>query len=147
MNLVMQFRKVCNHPDLFERADVESPFLFGTFSHSSNIHRQDNLYCPDSVKNAIRPELPRLIYDEKLDRPSENSLAGSDTQVLDNLMSIWSPAWISERITSIDQGEYGFLKILDVSPGKVATGVKSHPLARFVLGAEEDKENIENAAQ
>ncbi|KAJ3180611.1 putative DNA helicase ino80 [Gaertneriomyces sp. JEL0708] len=26
MNLVMQFRKVCNHPELFERADVTSPF-------------------------------------------------------------------------------------------------------------------------
>ena len=26
MNLVMQFRKVCNHPDLFERAETRSPF-------------------------------------------------------------------------------------------------------------------------
>lgn len=26
MNLVMQFRKVCNHPDLFERRDARSPF-------------------------------------------------------------------------------------------------------------------------
>ncbi|XP_050072706.1 chromatin-remodeling ATPase INO80-like [Anopheles maculipalpis] len=26
MNLVMQFRKVCNHPELFERRDVRSPF-------------------------------------------------------------------------------------------------------------------------
>ena len=28
MNLVMQFRKVCNHPELFERRDVVSPFFF-----------------------------------------------------------------------------------------------------------------------
>lgn len=27
MNLVMQFRKVCNHPDLFERRDAKSPFF------------------------------------------------------------------------------------------------------------------------
>lgn len=27
MNLVMQFRKVCNHPDLFERRDAKSPFI------------------------------------------------------------------------------------------------------------------------
>ncbi|GAA6067274.1 chromatin-remodeling ATPase INO80, partial [Tachysurus ichikawai] len=26
MNLVMQFRKVCNHPDLFERQETRSPF-------------------------------------------------------------------------------------------------------------------------
>uniref|UniRef100_A0A646QDS9 Chromatin-remodeling ATPase INO80 n=1 Tax=Hemiscolopendra marginata TaxID=943146 RepID=A0A646QDS9_9MYRI len=28
MNLVMQFRKVCNHPELFERREVKSPFFF-----------------------------------------------------------------------------------------------------------------------
>ena len=27
MNLVMQFRKVCNHPELFERRDTKSPFV------------------------------------------------------------------------------------------------------------------------
>lgn len=42
MNLVMQFRKVCNHPELFERRDAKSP-----------------LFC--------RPtdyEVPRLVYHE-----------------------------------------------------------------------------------
>ena len=28
MNLVMQLRKVCNHPELFERRPPRSPFLF-----------------------------------------------------------------------------------------------------------------------
>lgn len=28
MNLVMQFRKVCNHPELFERRDAKSPITF-----------------------------------------------------------------------------------------------------------------------
>ena len=28
MNLVMQFRKVCNHPELFERRPCRSPFTF-----------------------------------------------------------------------------------------------------------------------
>jgi chromatin-remodeling ATPase INO80 len=28
MNLVMQFRKVCNHPELFERRPNKSPLLF-----------------------------------------------------------------------------------------------------------------------
>lgn len=27
MNLVMQFRKVCNHPELFERRETKSPFV------------------------------------------------------------------------------------------------------------------------
>lgn len=37
INTVMQFRKVCNHPDLFERADIESPFSFVTFGKSSSM--------------------------------------------------------------------------------------------------------------
>lgn len=28
MNLVMQFRKVCNHPDLFERRVGRTPYVF-----------------------------------------------------------------------------------------------------------------------
>lgn len=28
MNLVMQFRKVCNHPELLERTEIKSPFTF-----------------------------------------------------------------------------------------------------------------------
>lgn len=28
MNLVMQFRKVCNHPELFERRPCRSSFIF-----------------------------------------------------------------------------------------------------------------------
>lgn len=33
MNLVMQFRKVCNHPELFERRTCRSPFQLATISH------------------------------------------------------------------------------------------------------------------
>eukprot|EP00494_Astrolonche_serrata_P025127 UN25388 len=27
-NIVMQFRKVCNHPEIFQHRDVDSPFVF-----------------------------------------------------------------------------------------------------------------------
>jgi DNA helicase INO80 len=30
MNLVMQFRKICNHPELFERKPYRSPYHFVT---------------------------------------------------------------------------------------------------------------------
>jgi DNA helicase INO80 len=33
MNLVMQLRKVCNHPELFERRPSKSPYLFQTFKN------------------------------------------------------------------------------------------------------------------
>lgn len=55
MNLVMQFRKVCNHPELFERRDAKSP-LYMTY---------------------IEYVIPRLVYHECiLDRaiPSKRHL-------------------------------------------------------------------------
>lgn len=44
MNLVMQFRKVCNHPELFERRDAKSPFA---------------MKCEEYV-------IPRLVFDDGL---------------------------------------------------------------------------------
>ncbi|XP_058985395.1 chromatin-remodeling ATPase INO80-like, partial [Musca domestica] len=44
MNLVMQFRKVCNHPELFERRDAKSPFV---------------MKCQEYV-------IPRLVFDDGL---------------------------------------------------------------------------------
>ena len=67
MNLVMQFRKVCNHPELFERHIGKVPFVFrdlvlqrtSTFLNANNIA---DLRC-DSI-NIIKFTLPKLIYDE-----------------------------------------------------------------------------------
>lgn len=44
MNLVMQFRKVCNHPDLFERRDAKSPF----------------------VMKCVEYPIPRLVYENSI---------------------------------------------------------------------------------
>ncbi|TMW54018.1 hypothetical protein DOY81_000886 [Sarcophaga bullata] len=44
MNLVMQFRKVCNHPELFERRDAKSPFA---------------MKCEEYV-------MPRLVFEDGL---------------------------------------------------------------------------------
>lgn len=139
MNLVMQFRKVCNHPDLFERADVVSPFVFGTFSHSGNLHRQgDMLYCPDSVRNPIEVNLPRLLWTDggKLDVPREHGLAGSDTKVLGSLMNIWQSGWISESLKR-RESEFGFLRIMGLGPGEAAKRAKSHPLVKLLRESEE----------
>jgi DNA helicase INO80 len=130
MNLVMQFRKVCNHPDLFERADVISPFLFGSFSQSGNLARQgDRLYCPNSSRNAIEVNLPRLIWTEggKLDVPGENNMAGSDTRVLNNLLNIWNADWINSSLKE-NESQFGFLKIMNLSPAQAHHRAKSHPL-------------------
>jgi len=148
MNLVMQFRKVCNHPDLFERADVVSPFLFGTFSQSGNFARErDMLYCPDSARNAIDVRIPKILWTDggKLDVPGEESLAGSDTHLLRNLMSIWTPGWIAESLRK-DQSQYGFLRLMGSSPGQASRRATSHPLVSLLRDSETSKQAVEYGA-
>lgn len=65
MNLVMQFRKVCNHPELFERADVRAPFSFAKFAGTSNLLREgDFVEVPYSTRNPIELQTPRLFYED-----------------------------------------------------------------------------------
>ena len=54
MNLVMQFRKVCNHPELFDRRGVVSPFLFRENQESPN------------TNNPISVPIPKIFYREGL---------------------------------------------------------------------------------
>ncbi|KIR25897.1 DNA helicase INO80 [Cryptococcus deuterogattii LA55] len=141
VNLVMQFRKVCNHPDLFERADVVSPFVFGEFSQSGNLAREgDGMYLPDSARNAIEVQIPRILWTDggKLDVPGENSLAGSDTKVLQSLLNIWTPEWINERTKRAD-AEFGWVKLLGSSPGETSRRAKSPLLVQLLEGAEEER--------
>lgn len=63
MNLVMQFRKVCNHPELFERRDAKSPL---------------------TMRN-IEYLVPRLIYDDGMLHKS----FPSRKHLLYNRFSIW----------------------------------------------------------
>ena len=147
MNLVMQFRKVCNHPDLFERADVVSPLLFGTFSQSGNFAREgDVLYCPDSARNAIDVPMPKMIWTDggKVDVPGEESFAGSDTHLLHNLMNIWTPGWIADSLRR-DQSPFAFLNMMEVSPGEATERARSHPLVSLLRGSANAKEAAEHA--
>lgn len=66
MNLVMQFRKVCNHPDLFERADVRSPFAFGSFAETSLFLRETELELAYTYRNDISYAVPKQVYRELL---------------------------------------------------------------------------------
>lgn len=63
MNLVMQFRKVCNHPELFERADVISPmWLFPSSYFPPRLERVDAMTIPFAAAGAIEYSIPRSLY-------------------------------------------------------------------------------------
>lgn len=68
MNLVMQFRKVCNHPELFERNIGKIPFNFRDLTNRRSttyiISKEDIHYCQPDRYSAIGYYIPKLIYDE-----------------------------------------------------------------------------------
>lgn len=120
MNLVMQFRKVCkvsrlrrlrcmtastiqvcNHPELFERADVVAPFSFSQFGRSGPLSREgDFIMLPYSTRNPIEYAIPELLYRDGglLNVPNECSRGHSSSACLPKLFNIWSADWIQRSI-------------------------------------------------
>ncbi|KAF9415434.1 putative DNA helicase ino80, partial [Podila epigama] len=138
MNLVMQFRKVCNHPELFERADVVSPLALCEFSQTPSIAREgDDLYLANTTKSLVQFTIPKCMYREGgiLTVPSEKSRAGTDTKYLDTLMNIWQPSHITESMWD-DQGAFSFLRFSDESASEASRIFRGHLLERFAIDLE-----------
>ncbi|OIW29385.1 INO80-like protein [Coniochaeta ligniaria NRRL 30616] len=117
MNLVMQFRKVCNHPDLFERADTTSPFSFGYFAETASFVREgNNVTVGYSTRSLIEYPLPKLLWRQggrlhKADR--ENLKAGFRSRYLDQLMNIWTPDNVRHSLEGTDN--FSWLRFADTS--------------------------------
>ncbi|EHK98086.1 putative DNA helicase INO80 [Glarea lozoyensis 74030] len=125
MNLVMQFRKVCNHPDLFERAETTSPFSFGHFAETASFMHERNhpiLNVRYSSRNMIEYNLPRLIWREggRLDLPgNDNQSRGFRDKYLNQLMNIWKPENIHEN--SANNKAFSWLRFCDTSVSELST--------------------------
>ncbi|KAF2012563.1 hypothetical protein BU24DRAFT_254385 [Aaosphaeria arxii CBS 175.79] len=135
MNLVMQFRKVCNHPDLFERADTWSPFSFGYFAETASFLREgQNLGVAYSTRNLIEYRLPRLVCRDggRLDIPGkENPQAGFRGHYLYNLMNIWSPDHVHQ--SSKEAGAFSWLRLADVSATEASKIARSDLFQRALI--------------
>ena len=69
MNLVMQFRKVCNHPDLFERLGERIPIQIRSPLAMALYMPPNLLVSPIEVRSgaeqtALSFTLPKLVFDE-----------------------------------------------------------------------------------
>ncbi|KAF5375077.1 hypothetical protein D9758_000153 [Tetrapyrgos nigripes] len=152
MNLVMQFRKVCNHPELFERADVVAPFSFSHFGRTNPLAREGDLVdLPNSSRNLIQFTVPELFYRNggMLNVPAEDSTLPQHSSYLSKLMNIWSTDYIQKsiyedqglgscshflkrRLTCVIASSFSFLRILDMSPQE-AHSLHVAPLLRRTL--------------
>lgn len=127
MNLVMQFRKVCNHPDLFERADVQSSFAFGDFAETSSFLRETELELSYSLRNHISFDMPKQLYNELL-IPSNKSNVGSMTKIYE-MFSVYNP----ENVLKDDTlDNFGWLKFVDESASELKQHSKQNLIERAI---------------
>ncbi|KAJ3571584.1 hypothetical protein NP233_g3652 [Leucocoprinus birnbaumii] len=147
MNLVMQFRKVCNHPELFERADVVAPFSFSKFGRSGNLAREgDFVDLPYSVRNPIEVSIPEIFYRDGglVDIPCQND-DSKNTSVFNKLCNIWSADWIQDSIYDSQSPSFSFLRFLDISPAEAHT-LHASPLMKRGLRAMEQEAHLREVA-
>ena len=121
MNLVMQFRKVCNHPDLFERAETTSPVSLVHWAETVSFMREGHFVHLDySTHNLIEYDLPRLLCspEGRLDVAGPgNEKAGFKNRCLAEMLNIWTPENI-ERSCAEGQA-FSWLRFIDTSPADV----------------------------
>ncbi|PLW28548.1 hypothetical protein PCASD_18178 [Puccinia coronata f. sp. avenae] len=145
MNLIMQFRKVCNHPELFERADVTAPLSFASLNFTANVARDGEvLDCPYATRSLIQSSIPRAFYRDGgiLSVPGPSSRAGFDTQFLDRLMNIWS---VPNVMKAGPEGSNvpSWAKMLDLQPGEVeqiAHGKAAQRIPRLLRKRDQTRE-------
>ncbi|KAI9368771.1 SNF2 family N-terminal domain-containing protein [Aspergillus egyptiacus] len=122
MNLVMQFRKVCNHPDLFERAETRSPFSLAHFAETASFVREgQNVDIAYSTRNLIEFTVPRMLCkdDGRIDVAGPNNLqAGFRVKCLSHMMNIFTPENIKRSIE--DDSAFSFLRFVDTSIGEAS---------------------------
>lgn len=126
MNLVMQFRKVCNHPDLFERADVDLSFAFGTFAETGSFLRETDLEVAYTLRNSIRYDIPKLIYNELL-LPSIDNDIGPKRKLFEKL-SIYNPENIAEDTENL----FNWLPLSGISPGELNKRSRQNVIERAI---------------
>ena len=146
MNLVMQFRKVCNHPELFERAPVISPFWFdkNVVDQQLPVGKEGPLefnviYSP---QHPIHYKIPKLLYRSGLvQSPYSKQFPGNATKhsVLNHLFNIYAPDYIHETLQMTQKennqcsSAFSFLKFTNTSVQEVSQIAKASLLQRLLL--------------
>ena len=134
MNLVMQFRKVCNHPDLFERAETSSPFSLVHYAETASFLREgNNVNVPYSTRNLIEYDLPRLVCSPSARlgvAGPENLKAGFEGKYLTELMNIWTPENIHKSLSA--RAAFSWLPFANISASEAYLASHCGPAERAV---------------
>ncbi|SHO78959.1 Similar to S.cerevisiae protein INO80 (ATPase and nucleosome spacing factor) [Malassezia sympodialis ATCC 42132] len=145
MNLVMQFRKVCNHPELFERADVQAPLALCHYASAPALARDtEPSTCAYTARSLLDRSLPRLLVQDAVRGvPTETNRVGFDTHYLDHLLSIWRRPYIHEAQQT--SHAFDFLRFAHTSPSDAEAAFHGSTTTTLVRNAAEAAEWAERA--
>jgi len=126
MNLVMQFRKVCNHPELFERTEYRSPFLMELNPDQRN-HSPLSLRFPLLIYN----DLPGLQASHIPSKPRIASGTFLNT-VRENLY-IFDRNYVHQSLFDPKSNTFSFLRFLGMSCSELQWVAEASMLERWML--------------
>ncbi|CAN4106608.1 unnamed protein product [Withania somnifera] len=133
MNIVIQLRKVCNHPELFERNEGSSYFYFGDVPYSllpAPFGELEDVFYSGG-RSPITYQIPKLVYREANRSSMLHSTVrqGVSKELFEKYFNIYSPENIHRTILQeihesnvgyLRSGTFGFTRLVDVSPVEVA---------------------------
>ncbi|KAK3676424.1 putative DNA helicase ino80 [Recurvomyces mirabilis] len=144
MNLVMQFRKVCNHPDLFERAEIKSPMAMTRYAETASFMREGSfVQVAYSVRSMIEYWLPSMLGEDagRLDVAGPgNARIGWRKKALATDLSIWDERNVVAG--QKDRGAFSWLRFADASAGEVADVARKPLMDRAVELAKKDNHRL-----
>ncbi|KAJ6700037.1 CHROMATIN-REMODELING ATPASE INO80 [Salix purpurea] len=156
MNIVIQLRKVCNHPELFERNEGSTYFYFGDIPNSllpppfgelEDIHYSGG-------RNPITYKVPKVVHNE-IAKSSEVLCSaigcGVGRESFLKHFNIFSPENVygsgfaqdnsSDRLL-IKSGTFGFTHLMDLSPAEVAFLATSSFMERLLFSIMRQGQNF-----
>lgn len=132
MNIVIQLRKVCNHPELFERNEGSTYFFFGEVPNSllpPPYGELEEIYY-SGRRNPITYEIPKLVYHDLFPQSSSHfSGVGCGKNLFLRYFNIFSPenihrSELTEHYHSdcsfLRSGCFGFARLTDLSPTEIS---------------------------
>lgn len=134
MNIVIQLRKVCNHPELFERNEGSSYLYFGQIPNSllpAPFGELEDVYY-SGCQNPITYKMPKLVYRDILHdrgRTTSSVQRGISRETFKKLFNIFSPENVYESMFlernstgwGLNRtGTFEFAHLIDLSPSEVS---------------------------
>ncbi|KAL5059285.1 hypothetical protein RYX36_030889 [Vicia faba] len=142
MNIVIQLRKVCNHPELFERSEGSTYLYFGKIPNSlppPPFGELEDVYYSGG-HNPISYEIPKLVYQEILRRSvtlSSDVGHGICRESFQKYFNIFRPENIYKSVFSEDMhvksGTFGFTHLMGLSPQEVTFLVTGSFMERLLF--------------